>query len=259
MREGEDTSAPYTEATRARMVLAAEAAELSDFAAGFVPIGEHELREDGAATFGTEHLYDANRLVTQARRVLEAAAVFTRLGGASWQDIGNALDVTRQSATERFEPAVNQFREALLSPQDPDYTGDFGQLQWRLHSAALDPQGAAQRLDEWAREHADSRDEPRSAPVSNGLARMDPHAELRWLSDQSHQLWKDSGGEVPSREASLRIAEREVTVYERIAAGQKRPSRAVRDGLTYAQQLRARLIAEVAQTTPTTEPAASTE
>jgi hypothetical protein len=240
---------PYTEATRARMVPAAEAADLADLAAGFVPIGQYELRPDGRTEFGTERLYEANRLAGAARRVLDAAAVFARLGGASWADIGAALDVTRQSAQERFESAVNRFREELLSPKNPDYTGDFGQVRWRLHPAALDPQDAAERLDDWVREHAAPGDDPESAPVSGGLAQMDPHAELRWLSDQSHQLWKDAGGEVPPREASLRIAAREVVVYERIAAEQKRPSRAVRDGPAHARQLHARLAAEVATTT----------
>jgi hypothetical protein len=86
------------------------------------------------------------------------------------------------------------------------------------------------------------------------------HTELRWLFFRTHQLWKDSGCKVPSLEESrLRIAEREVAVYERIAADQKRPSRAVRDGLAAARQLHARLAAEVAEAEAAKESVANVE
>ena len=258
--------APYTEATLARLVLASELAELSDFARGLVPIGEHVLREDGSATFAGEMVADMARIAATGRRLLDMAVVYARLGKLTWEQIAMVLDVTHQSAQERFKQSVETFREELLAPENPDYTGEFGQLQWRLAHPAREPEVAARELDEWVldqpRHPGDG--EPDPAPVSGHLARMNPTAELAWLSSLSHQLWRDAesptGISLPPLAARLAIAERLEQVWQQIADDEtlntraKRPSRATRDGLAHAQRTAADLRAQAkAENEPATD------
>jgi hypothetical protein len=231
---------PFTEAARARMVLAAEAAALADTLRGLVPIGEHELRPDGTDQYATEWVADAASVVSAANGLLRAAVIAARLGGVTWHDIGDVLDVSKQAVTERFDREVRQFESELRSLENPDHTGKSGELRWRLHHAALDPESVALTLDTWVAEHADPGDDPGPAPVSGGLTRMDPHAELRWLSDLDHQLWVDAAG-VPPLAGRLKVAERVAAVYEHLAAEEKRPGKAVRDGLAHAQRTLAEL------------------
>lgn len=244
---GEVGGAPFTEATRARMVLSAEAAELADAARAFVPIGEHELRPDGSSTSLGRWVAEAGAAVAAAQRVLDAAAVYSRVAGASWSSIGAELQVARQTVQERFEPKVTQFREALHLPENPDYTGEFGQIRWRLHAAALDPEEAARLLDDWLREHhaPDAAAELGEAPVSGGLARMDASTELGWNSDHSHHLWTAAEAArttVPPAER-LALAERRVALLERLAADRPR-SRTIRQALDHAQRTLAELRAD---------------
>lgn len=269
MREDEEAraAAPFTEATRARLVLSSELADLADAASGLVPIGEYALREDGSATFAGEVVADVARIVGAARRALDAAVVFARLGRVTWEQVGLALDVTHQSAQERFKPVVERFREELMSPENPDYTGEFGQLRWRLAPAAREPEEAARDLDEWVlQQPRRSGDEvPDPAPVSGHLARMSPRAELAWLSDLSHQLWRDAesttGMSLPPVAARLAIAERLEQVWQLIADEEKRDSRAhrasraTRDGLAHARRVATELRAQVAaEGEPAAEP-----
>ncbi|RSN05958.1 hypothetical protein DMC63_37745 [Streptomyces sp. WAC 05977] len=232
-------------------MLSAEAAEMADYLRGFVTIGEHELREDGSAPSAGSVVGEANRLPGMARRVLEAAVVYARLGKVTWEEVGGALDVTRQSAQERFDEVVDEFREALLSPEYPDYTGKFGQLRWRLHPAAREPEATAQDLDEWVRRHRDPDDvvdEPEVAPVSGGLTRMDPYAEQRWHSARAHQQWKDAADDVaalPPIEDRIEVAEAILGAWERIAASQTRVSAPTRDGLAAARRSVAELRAQL--------------
>jgi hypothetical protein len=76
------TGAPYTDAARARLVMAYEACELAERARAAVPIGEHEVRPDGTTRSPGAMLADAVRVLAAAQRFFEAAAVFERVGGA---------------------------------------------------------------------------------------------------------------------------------------------------------------------------------
>src|SRR5438067_671595 len=96
--------APWTTATRARMVVASEAAELADRAGGFVPVVEHNLAADGSILYPGMTLEDARGLATAAKRFLEHVVVYERLGGTNWKRIGDVLDLTEEAARERFEP-----------------------------------------------------------------------------------------------------------------------------------------------------------
>jgi hypothetical protein len=237
---------PFTEASRARITLADALAELADRAAAFVPIYGSTLRPDGTAPAAASTISEVAGLVFQARQVLILAVVTARLGRTTWEEVGQALEVTGPSAQQRFGGDVERFRDELLSPENPHYTGEFGEIRYRLAPAALDPAEAAARLDEWVRRHQAADGEiPDPAPVSGGLARMDPHAELAWISDLSHDQWAraEAAGArgVPPLAGRLHLAQRTLVCWERIAAGQQRVSRPVRDGLTLARRALAEL------------------
>ncbi|MEU7662970.1 hypothetical protein [Streptomyces lincolnensis] len=167
------TDAPFTDASRARVVLSYEAYELADLARAAVPIGAGELCADGTVRSPGAVLADAARLLGAARQLLEAAAVFERVGGASWQRVGEVLGLSAQAARARFAPAEARFRDRPPSPGDPSAGC------WRTY-LSREPLEAALDLDDWVLRQGDGdRDgdsDPGPAPVSGGLVREDPTA-----------------------------------------------------------------------------------
>ncbi|MGW5249046.1 hypothetical protein ACWEQN_35520 [Streptomyces sp. NPDC004129] len=171
MIEGDSgTTASYTDAARARLVMAYEACELADLARAFVPIGEHELNPDGTNRSPGTVLADAARVVAAAQRFFEAAAVFERMGGADWQVIGDVLEVSARTVQLRFAVAETTFRE-LLSPERGPAAGEAGQLRAYM---AREPLEAALDLDDWVLRHEDGDSDLGTTPVSGGLVRRDP-------------------------------------------------------------------------------------
>ncbi|MDH6523462.1 hypothetical protein M2163_000033 [Streptomyces sp. SAI-135] len=165
-------TAPYTEAARARLVMAYEACELADLARAAVPIGEHELNPDGTTRAPGAVLADAARVLATARRLLEAAAVFERMGGADWQLIGAILDVSPHTARVRFAMSEAAFREELLSPEGT-HSGGAAEEASRLRAhMAREPLETALDLDDWVLRHEDGDSDLGTAPVSGGLARQ---------------------------------------------------------------------------------------
>lgn len=170
-------ASPYTDAARARLAAAFEACDLADLARAAVPIGEHELRPDGGVGSPGSVLADAAQVLAAARRFLEAAAVFERLGGASWQLIGDVLGVDAQAARVRFAMAEAQVREELrrAGPAASRTEASW----WRAYATGA-PLEAARDLDDWVLRHAEADGDPDggsgvgTAPVSGGLARTDP-------------------------------------------------------------------------------------
>ncbi|UJW28675.1 hypothetical protein L3Q67_25760 [Saccharothrix sp. AJ9571] len=233
---------PYTTASLARLVVADAARELAERAAGLVPISGNELSEDGKTAYPGELLSTAAGVLAQARELFTAAAIAERMGGASWQQLGDVLGITRQSAQDRFGTAEQEFRGHLALPQNPDYIGEFEQV--RLDRAAREPDVTAAELDLWVHHHhQDHAGEPDPHPVSGGLARMNPHAELAQLSELSHQLWKATE-RLPPLQQRLAIAERTWQLWQQIAADSPR-SRTARDAAEQARrtvtELRAQL------------------
>ena len=234
----EDGPPPITEASRARVALSAEAARVSDAAAAFVPVHPGEMDPSGAAgAVSTEWVAEADVLLSAARRLLEAAVVFAKVGGRSWAQVGSALGVTAQSAQERFKPAVREFVDSGVEQSAAATGTGFG-----------DPEAVARELDGWvsARPREVGGPDPGAAAVSGQLARMTPQAELRWLSDLLFLLWGKDHARPVSREATMRITARQVALWEQIAAAEPRPSRATREGLAHARLTHARLITDTA-------------
>ncbi|MEU5000022.1 hypothetical protein [Streptomyces sp. NPDC021622] len=182
MMDGASASASaYTDAARARLAAAFEACDLADLARAAVPIGEHELRPDGGVGSPGSVLADAAQVLAAARRLLEAAAVFERIGGASWQLIGDVLGVEAQAARVRFALAEAQVR-AELSRAAP--AASRAEVSWWWAYATGAPLEAARDLDDWVLRHADADrdgggdgDEDTglgTSPVSGGLIRAEP-------------------------------------------------------------------------------------
>lgn len=191
---------------------------MADQAYGLVPIYEGELSSDGRARTGSS-VEAAAGLARAAQRLLAAAVVGERLGGASWEEIGAQLGITRQSAHERYAEAEARFKEELAHPENPDYTGEIGQFPYQLDWAAREPDVYARELDAWVVRHRDpdERSDTDPNPVSRGLARMDADTELAHLADRRHTLWKKHPTRPPLDEL-LAIAERELVLWEQIAA-----------------------------------------
>ncbi|MFE0131161.1 hypothetical protein ACFWY6_06210 [Streptomyces sp. NPDC059037] len=180
-----DGASPYTDAARARLAAAFEACDLADLARAAVPIGEHELRPDGGVSSPGSVLADAAQVLAAARRFLEAAAVFERLGGASWQLIGDVLGVDAQAARVRFALAEAQVREELRRPAP---AASHTEVSWWRAYANGSPLEAARDLDDWVLRHADADADadgegggdgdgdsgPGTSPVSGGLVRAEP-------------------------------------------------------------------------------------
>lgn len=164
--EGEGTAGTATpspdlspQAARARLLLAYEAYELSELARAAVPVGPRELRPDGTPRTPGAALADAAHVLTAARRLLEAAVVYERLGGAAWQLVGDVLGVPARTASERYAPAEARFRAG--TPEAPE-------RWWHAHVRRA-PGEAARDLDDWVLRHADGDADPGPAPVSDGL------------------------------------------------------------------------------------------
>lgn len=163
-------TAPYTDAARARLVMAYEACELAERARAAVPIGEHELQPDGTTRSPGAMLADAARVLAAAQRFFEAAAVFERVGGADWQLIGDVLEVSPHTARVRFAMAEAGFREGLLFPEEIGAASEVTRLRVCM---AREPLETALDLDDWVLRHEDGDSDLGTTPVSGGLVRMD--------------------------------------------------------------------------------------
>jgi hypothetical protein len=200
-----DEDSPYTTDSLARLAMSAEARELADSARGHVPTrGRRTTAGD---------VQDAAGLVVHAEMVLQWAVIAAREAGESWEDIGLALGIKRQSAHERYADAVRRWREDLVHPYGVD---DDGRRAALLHDAAHDPDYWAPRLDEWARRHLDPGDvDYGERPVSAGLRRMGPLDELLALGTRRTALLAEHLAPPPAEVAA--ICEREAVLYERLA------------------------------------------
>lgn len=176
MTEGDTgATAPYTDAARARLVMAYEACELAELARAAVPIGEQELNPDGTSRSPGTVLADAARVLAAAQRFFEAAAVFERMGGADWQLIGDVLQVSAHTARVRFAMAEAVFRE-LLRPEGAHAAGEVGRLRAYM---AREPLEVALDLDDWVLRHEDGDSDLGTTPVSGGLARTDRRGRIQ--------------------------------------------------------------------------------
>lgn len=132
-----------------RLDLSREARELAELAAALVPTYADEHAAAG------ELVADAQRAVYAAEALLIAAVAAERGRSTSWEEIGQALGVTRQAAHARFGDEVDVRTLAVLLPDRGNH--------WASETAR-DPAAAARELDDWALRHR----EPHSPPAPDG-------------------------------------------------------------------------------------------
>src|SRR5918995_4219233 len=124
--------ARYSHAAQARLALSTAARRASDQARGLVSADD---RGSGAG----EIVERAVQLVDDARAVLDRAVVYERERGASWQTIGAAIGISRQTAHERFAE-VERRGEGALGRSDAA-AGPGGRRAQGLPAGAEDPEG----------------------------------------------------------------------------------------------------------------------
>lgn len=207
-----DSASPLSAAaTRAHLLLASRAAELADLAVSAARPGRAD-QDSG----------DHSDLIGTAQRILEAAVVAARLDGKTWAEIAGTLDgATPQSARARYWPAVARTRTDPFPSQDSRRDGVPGhtaRTAFRLRPLPVPKQpDAPGRIATGA-----------APPPSGHLALVTKPAE----QDET---------EGPVADTRLKIAERLVAAYERIATNDRRPPPWILDGLAHARRTAAEL------------------
>lgn len=190
-------------ATRAHLVLAARAAELADLAA-------NAARVDAASP------PDHSGLIGMAQQIVEAAVVAARLDGKTWQEIACGLDgETPKSARTRYWPSVARFRADPFPAQGSREQGVPGHTEQAILRLRRLP-----------------TPEQRSDPPAES-----PTGHLALVTIPAEQ----SDPEPTAVEARLKIAERLVAAYERIATNDRQPPQWILDGLAHARRTAAEL------------------
>lgn len=203
----------YPPEALARIALSAAAQELADSASSLVPTSS-----DGYA-HGGEFVETAARLVGDAERLLRRAVIYERERGRSWETIGGAMGIKRQTAHERFAGDVEEWQAAFDRPYEPQ---GQGLCISTLPDGAARPTWTAQYLDKWVA----TRAEPSSIhhgeehPVSGNL--IDEERLTLGLSSavtSSASRWSDlqKTGGVMDPIAERAFWERKRRLYERLA------------------------------------------
>jgi len=198
-------AARYSHATRARLALSVAAKGVSDEARGLVSA-------DDRGTGAGEIVEWAVQLVDDARAVLDRAVVYERERGASWQTIGAAIGISRQTAHERFAEVERCWKEALGRS---DAAAGRGRQAPGLPPGAEDPEGWGRQLDQWVIRHREPGDFDSGEYAVSG--QQGPQSLLEAAVELRHD-----GQELTGRGASLaeRFAfyERKAVLLEQIAA-----------------------------------------
>ncbi|OXM45643.1 hypothetical protein [Amycolatopsis alba] len=172
-----------------------------------------ELADLAANAARADTTADHSGLIGMAQQILDAAVVAARADGKTWQEIAVALDeTTPQSARSRFWPAIARFRADSFPSQDarrggvPEHSGKTSFRLRRLPVPERQP----------------------DAPAESAAA-----ARLALVPIPSEQ-----------EDTRLKIAERLVAAYERIATNDRQPPPWILDGLAHARRTAAELRAD---------------
>ncbi len=212
----ESSTLVYTPAMLARLVYSRAAYDLSERL-----VSEASTYGDGYGR-GAFLTGEAAAVFAEARALLEAGVIADRMRGSSWCSVAEALEMSAESARERFSEAEREFREALLFPHRYPENGGLGYTV--APYAVEEPDRVREQLDGWVVQHQRSsgpdRDEPQ--PVTRGLAAMSE----TWIPERIGQVLELSDAlikrELPAgvsyEHARLRHAELKVELYEAMAA-----------------------------------------
>jgi hypothetical protein len=242
-----DDTAPWTDATRARLAVSMAAQELADSLAGWVPISPNELSTSGSrrrsSTLDATSMDDAERLRSMIDSFIVAVAVYEVIAGATFEMIGEDLGISRQSAHARYADAVADFKARLAEPYGVHER--TGMRFKRLPPGADDPDYWGPRLDAWYRQHRrDSDPHQGEHPVTGGMTRLHPHLELMDLQARRYALMTKHI--LPPAEEILPIAERELVLWKQMGAAGHDVDESVERMQRQITELRATLAAAAA-------------
>lgn len=196
----------------ARLAVSQQAHELAERAGNaLVPTSTEYAHADDA-----ENVAIAFQLVEAARELLSRAVIEARERGISWETIGAEHgDITRQSAQERYGPALAEWHDALDRPTER--SGPF--LSSRLPDGLEQPERTAARLDAWAQAHVagDRFSRQRAEADGRGLvsAGLEEHSALTRLNAarryREHLHAREQAGETIRAAEWDRLAELKTT------------------------------------------------
>lgn len=212
---------PFNETGLARIMLSDAYREVADRALQGVTTRYDRDHFAG----GGNYLEEAASLVRHAEDVLRWAVVYERERRTSWEDIGYALGITKQSAHERFNKHVAAWREPLDRPTGllPDGTPDDPRIPSRVRYRSSDAGDHTSRceqtsrdLEHWllARTTPDDSWADDEHPVTNGLPRHSSAVMVMLLDGIARQLLDEQLVPDPHQQADL--ADRRVALYERM-------------------------------------------
>jgi hypothetical protein len=213
--------------------------ELSDRARGQVSTYGAAYRRAG------ELVDDALRLVGQAEEVLRLAVAAERAASTSWQEIGERLGVSRQSAHERFAQAVQAISDGALFPaREPAREGALG--WWACPDGLQDPEATVRGLDEWALRHREPTDPDRGEhPVSAGLRRREDLAAVEAIGVVTALARRIMDSDLPDgvseRQARRMLLERKIETFDLVAPRESGPG--ARDARAQASEAFQELVA----------------
>jgi hypothetical protein len=226
-----DDSAPLNASTLAQLDLVQEIARLVENLITFVAI-DPDQPLDLTLLRALDQI-----LGSQGQRVREAAVLAVRAQGATWDDVGSALHIAKQTAWSNYaavaEQATGSWAAGIL-PGDAD----------------ADPHQVAADLDAWRGFHEQNRRFTEFSPsgdpeaqVSRGLARMSAKTELDHIAARRSALFSaDASADALAEMA--RLTEREERICLELARRQADGGRVRDRGASYAERaLRAKAYA----------------
>jgi len=240
-RAAVDELAGYSRRALAHLAVAAQARQVADAAAGQVASGDSDHVSWGVPRRG-EVLDAARQILAAAEELLRRAVVYERERGMSWEEIGEAFEISRQSAHARYADVETQWRTALRWPFGPDDDGT-GIADPHLPDGVHRPTESARLLDGWAARQvvarrSDLADLPAAARhlVSGGLSTLSTTEETARLLEAI----RDAAGRQLHAEDLARLHDRKATVFDRIAAESSDPqaAEAAAGARAYAAELR---------------------
>ncbi|WP_189602340.1 hypothetical protein [Streptomyces lateritius] len=205
-----DTSAepdhPYTRGALARLMLSDAHRDTAETALSRV--GTHD---DSSGTVAPgDFVREAAELLRLAEHAQRRAVVYERERGTSWEDIGEALGITKQSAHARFAEYVNEWTEPFEKPErrHADGTADDRRIPYGARyapGAAVPAAGSAEKtaaeLDRWLRRHDGWADQEH--PVSGSLPRYSTREMSLLVGDAAFRMRIDQLLPDPHAEADL--------------------------------------------------------
>lgn len=175
----------YSRRSLARLTFSLGAAQLADRTTSLVATTSDSWGRPG------ELVHDALALVAAAEELLQRAVVVERERGASWTVLGEALDMTRQGAQQKFGAAADDWVQTIDQVMEPVGPSICARLLPGEGPEA--PEQHAHNLDAWVLRHAEKPNRPRGKPaVSGGLENSSQIEQISRLSSLARRMRNES-------------------------------------------------------------------